>query len=433
MLRWNFEHDVGERKYQEDRYDVVTLDENGTIEAPEAANSAKAEGGNGAKEEGGNNANEEAGEEGGSRNRDKSDRVAKKAVVAAVFDGHGNDSVSSALAHRDYGLAREMLRWRAKNNRFPVGSESSEMFHDVDRNLWHLLRAQAKKPGDETTGGSTAIVAAQEGDRVVLYNVGDSRGVVVDADTGRVVLETNDHKPDRVDERARIVARGGVVSDSKDVARAASQFSKYGYSTSRSFGDFELKRDFNEKLIGETDATSAAREEDAQERKKKKAARISSLSAATGTEKGDDSSSSSSSEPLTEKQLEELQQHPVHDGVMSSTPEVYEGKLDLKKRHFIVLASDGIWDEIKSFEIGDWIRERSARAEDASGDQLAKWMLKTATERESDDNKTILVLEIGRCENREQCLEQMAHSVATMIKTLDDIAASLYSAKEEDL
>lgn len=369
MLVWSVKQDQGGRKYQEDRYDVVT-----SFERVDAQKTTK-------------------------KQQSKVELVA----VAAVYDGHGNASVSTALAHKTYGLATTLSNWRAKHGHFPLKNDASEVFHDMDRNLWHLLRSQAKRAGAEATAGSTAVVAAIEADRVVLYNVGDSRAVVVDAESGDIIVETNDHKPSRVDERARIMARGGVVSDTKDVARAASRYSKFGYSTSRAFGDFELKKDFNERLISEESASkSSDRKTPTADHRAKDVALAAAASVA----------------------------HPVHDGVMSATPEVHEGRVDLARRYFVVLASDGLWDEIDSREIGDWIRaqqksvvgEKQHECIDAA--DLSDWMLETAKERGSDDNMTVLIVELGEL-NDGACLERMERSVVGALERLERLASVL--------
>ena len=325
MITWSVKQDQGGREYQEDMFDVVAATDRNRIEA-----------------------------------------------VAGVFDGHGNATISTALKHKEFGLVNEIMRWRAKNNSFPVGGDAASLFHEVDRNLWHLLQTQSKKTGDDATGGSTAIVAAIDDDHVLLYNVGDSRGVVVDVETGDVVLESDDHKPNRIDERARIMARGGVVSKSKDCPRAASPWSKYGYSTSRSFGDFELKKNLNELwLVNNSDE---------------------------------------------ENQLMQIkdQAKPVHDGVMSSTPEIFERKIDLSHRHFIILASDGLWDEIESRQVGEWIRDQKNTC--LEKEELIQWMIDTAKERGSDDNMTVVVLEVG--EPNVLCITQMMNRTTQQLKKI---------------
>lgn len=308
-------------------------------------------------------------------------------LVAGVYDGHGNATISTSLSNEEYGLAPALMLWREKHGRFPtdVNEEAATAFHQMDRLLWHLWK-QSQKSSDRksSSGGSTAIVATLDGAHLTLYNVGDSRAVVVDATDGTVVMETKDHKPTRIDERARIVSKGGHVSERKDVARAASVFTKFGYATSRAFGDFELKKDFNERLLGGRDGRG-----------------------------GDENVEEPPPTPV-----------PDHNGVMSATPEVYEGELDLERRHYIVLASDGLWDVIDAEDVSEWVRDQTKKR-DKDDDQcdmsnrLTQWLMDEALERDTTDNVTILVLEVG--EPNEVCLARMAHSVLHMLDRLQTL------------
>ncbi|PON60002.1 Protein phosphatase 2C [Trema orientale] len=65
------------------------------------------------------------------------------------------------------------------------------------------------EPMEVALGGSTAVVAVLTPDHIVVANCGDSRAVLCRG--GRAVPLSNDHKPDRPDERARIEAAGGRV------------------------------------------------------------------------------------------------------------------------------------------------------------------------------------------------------------------------------
>ena len=51
--------------------------------------------------------------------------------------------------------------------------------------------------------GSTLVCAVISDKLIILANCGDSRAAVFDKE-GKVVIETNDHKPERPDEKYRI-------------------------------------------------------------------------------------------------------------------------------------------------------------------------------------------------------------------------------------
>ncbi|KAG2240974.1 hypothetical protein Bca52824_096923, partial [Brassica carinata] len=69
------------------------------------------------------------------------------------------------------------------------------------RSIW--LKRQPKN------AGSTASTALLVGDKLIVANVGDSR--VVASRNGSAVPLSNDHKPDRSDERQRIEDAGGFI------------------------------------------------------------------------------------------------------------------------------------------------------------------------------------------------------------------------------
>ncbi|CAM9918995.1 unnamed protein product, partial [Phaeothamnion confervicola] len=67
---------------------------------------------------------------------------------------------------------------------------------------------------DCSCSGATCVIAVLRGNRLTVANLGDSRCVLGRAAAGggiAAVPLTSDHKPDRPDERSRIVAMGGQV------------------------------------------------------------------------------------------------------------------------------------------------------------------------------------------------------------------------------
>ncbi|XP_057665309.1 protein phosphatase 1L [Diorhabda carinulata] len=90
----------------------------------------------------------------------------------------------------------------------------------------------AKKSFD--VAGTTALIAILEGTRLIVANVGDSRGVMCDA-KGNAIPLSFDHKPQQMRERKRIKAAGGFVTFN-GVWRVAGIL-----ATSRALGDYPLK------------------------------------------------------------------------------------------------------------------------------------------------------------------------------------------------
>lgn len=90
----------------------------------------------------------------------------------------------------------------------------------------------AKKTMD--VAGTTALIAILEGSKLVVANVGDSRGVMCDS-KGNVIPLSFDHKPQQMRERKRIKEAGGTVIFN-GVWRVAGIL-----ATSRALGDYPLK------------------------------------------------------------------------------------------------------------------------------------------------------------------------------------------------
>ncbi|KAI4466071.1 protein phosphatase 2c [Holotrichia oblita] len=95
-----------------------------------------------------------------------------------------------------------------------------------------LLLEEAKKSMD--VAGTTALIAILEGTKLVVANVGDSRGVMCDG-KGNVIPLSFDHKPQQMRERKRIKEAGGFVTFN-GVWRVAGIL-----ATSRAMGDYPLK------------------------------------------------------------------------------------------------------------------------------------------------------------------------------------------------
>uniref|UniRef100_A0A023F8K4 Putative serine/threonine protein phosphatase n=1 Tax=Triatoma infestans TaxID=30076 RepID=A0A023F8K4_TRIIF len=95
-----------------------------------------------------------------------------------------------------------------------------------------LLVEAAKKTMD--VAGTTVLIALVEGSKLIVANVGDSRGVMCDF-KGRAIPLSFDHKPQQSREKKRIEEAGGSVSFN-GVWRVAGIL-----ATSRAMGDYPLK------------------------------------------------------------------------------------------------------------------------------------------------------------------------------------------------
>ena len=124
------------------------------------------------------------------------------AALYAVFDGHGG---SAAAEHAAARLADAL----AAEPAFPGQPETAltRAFEAVDAGFLRTARA-ARPPLDDGTTAVAALVLW--GRRLVVANAGDSRALLVHR-SGRAEALSDDHKPNRPDEAARIRALGGTV------------------------------------------------------------------------------------------------------------------------------------------------------------------------------------------------------------------------------
>ncbi|PKA54083.1 putative protein phosphatase 2C 52 [Apostasia shenzhenica] len=115
-----------------------------------------------------------------------------------IFDGHGGSRAAEYLKEH---LFENLM----KHPEFIADTKTaiSETYKKTDSDF-----LDAEK-GTFRDDGSTAATAVLVGQHLFVANVGDSRAVISKA--GKAVPLSNDHKPNRSDERKRIEDAGGVV------------------------------------------------------------------------------------------------------------------------------------------------------------------------------------------------------------------------------
>ncbi|KAK9805433.1 hypothetical protein WJX73_006037 [Symbiochloris irregularis] len=140
-----------------------------------------------------------------------------------VFDGHGGPNAAD--------FVRQTLFERfVSNPNFTKDLKTALIEAFVETDSLYLDSEGAGAKDD----GCTAITAVLVGQRLVVANVGDSRAVLCRAGKAKPLSE--DHKPNRTDERARIEGAGGVV------VWAGTWRVGGVLAVSRAFGDRLLKR-----------------------------------------------------------------------------------------------------------------------------------------------------------------------------------------------
>ena len=157
----------------------------------------------------------------------------RDALVAMVCDGHGPAGAHAAAFVRD----RLPKAW---------AEAPSQLWPDP---LGSLARGCVAVNGELNTSevdvylsGCTCVAALLLGARLIVSNVGDSRAVLgrrsAESPSGYLALDLSiDHKPDRPDERQRIVACGGRVMEWGVPRVWLADEDLPGLAMSRSFGD----------------------------------------------------------------------------------------------------------------------------------------------------------------------------------------------------
>ncbi|KAL6839820.1 hypothetical protein ACP4OV_029630 [Aristida adscensionis] len=146
------------------------------------------------------------------------------AHLFGVYDGHGGSEVASYCGDRIHVVLKELLaraaRGLGESGELDIKDIWEKVFGDCFQRVDDEVSGEASrlsnvadelqcKPVADANVGSTAVVAVVCSSHVILANCGDSRVVLC---RGKVPMAMSiDHKPDRIDECARIEAAGGKV------------------------------------------------------------------------------------------------------------------------------------------------------------------------------------------------------------------------------
>jgi protein phosphatase 1L len=133
---------------------------------------------------------------------------------------------------QDVTTAPKSLDARCYINKVTKAIDYGKMITDEVLFADHKLIETAKK--SLSIAGTTALIAIIEKHRLIVANVGDSRGVLCDQ-KGRTIPLSFDHKPQSAREHKRIQEAGGFIAF-KGVWRVSGIL-----ATSRALGDFPLK------------------------------------------------------------------------------------------------------------------------------------------------------------------------------------------------
>jgi serine/threonine protein phosphatase PrpC len=162
-----------------------------------------------------------------------------------VYDGHGGEDASSFLQKRLHVEVSLSLANVSRRLSSTLKLPSRAMAVDAQDKIVKEALTEAFLATDADfisrggQAGSTATSVLVLGNRLYCANAGDSRTVLCRNNIARAMSE--DHKPSREDEAARIKAAGGFVINKRVMGELA---------VSRAFGDAEFKKGISE-ILGE--------------------------------------------------------------------------------------------------------------------------------------------------------------------------------------
>ncbi|TPX73002.1 hypothetical protein SpCBS45565_g00125 [Spizellomyces sp. 'palustris'] len=261
-----------------------------------------------------------------------------KVAFYAIFDGHGGTMAAEHACthlHRILALLPEFQKGKYEEAiRIAFRKEDEELFKTL------VVRRGQKK------GGTTAVISVVDVTAALLVvgNLGDARAVlgILDDRTHsgyRAERLTKDHKPTEPEEMARIAEVGGEVNPASGRIGTV--------NISRALGDFRYKlpltrTDLEDPLVSEAVRPGAN----------------------------------------------------VKDDFVSVEPHITSKHLDPVVHHFLVLASDGVWNEMKDQTVIDLVAAGRQKGWDAH--TIAKAIVKTTEKNLYSDNATCIVVMFGK-------------------------------------
>uniref|UniRef100_A0A1J3IJ26 protein-serine/threonine phosphatase n=1 Tax=Noccaea caerulescens TaxID=107243 RepID=A0A1J3IJ26_NOCCA len=285
---------------------------------------------------------------------------------AAVFDGHAGSSSVKFLKEELYKECAGALQVGSllSGGDFAAIKEALiKAFESVDQNLLKWL----EKNGEEDESGSTATVMLIRNDISFIAHIGDSCAVL--SRSGQIEELTDSHRPygsskAAVQEMKRIKEAGGWIVNGRICGDIA---------VSRAFGDIRFKTKKNEML--------------------KK-----------GVDEG----------RWSEKFVSRVQ---FKGDMVVATPDIFQVPLT-SDMEFIILASDGLWDYMKSSDVVSFVREQLRKHGNV---QLAcEALAQVALDRRSEDNISIIIADLGRTEwknlpaQRQNTVIELVQAAATV-------------------
>lgn len=264
---------------------------------------------------------------------------------AAVFDGHAGFAAAKFLGEELYRECTGALQ-----NGVLLESSDVSAIEDAITSAFtqadNRLLSRLEETGDELESGSTATVMFLRADRLIVAHVGDSRTVISRA--GKAEVVTGDHRPygnnkSALAEIKRIREAGAWINNGRVCGVL---------SVSRAFGNIKLKTLRQEMLDdGVRDGTWTS----------KFATRIA-----------------------------------INGDWVTPAPEITH--TTVRDAEFIILASDGLWDTLKSSEAVQIVRNQLRQHGNAQ--RASEFLAKIALDKSGQDNVSIVIADFGKVQQQ---------------------------------
>lgn len=176
-----------------------------------------------------------------------------------VFDGHGGDRAARYTAEHVFDRINEVYTQHQDIERAIIDGVQrlDDEFCSIAKRTERLWISRTSTIAEAPNGvackmgvedGSTCLVAILRRGMIYVGNVGDSRAIIA-TKNGKCITLSIDQKPNRKDERDRIVARGGYVTSPPRIAQIMRPIARLldvprvngSLAMSRSIGDISLK------------------------------------------------------------------------------------------------------------------------------------------------------------------------------------------------
>ncbi|ETW01539.1 hypothetical protein, variant 1 [Aphanomyces invadans] len=172
-------------------------------------------------------------------------------VFASVLDGHGGWQVSEYVRQNLVNNTKAALRASSSTDSADIVSALSSAFESTDETLRSLLLPAFQLGfGQVNRVGTCTLLAYAQGDTLVVANAGDVRAVLATTNTDGELVATalsTDHNAKHASEQARLAAahpneRNLVVCQTPEAC-----YVKGGLQPTRALGDFAFKyAEFNQ-------------------------------------------------------------------------------------------------------------------------------------------------------------------------------------------